>query len=137
MPRTFSGEESRGYPPDAIVEYRHPSMIERYRGLTIVFAILSLALGAYVIKSIVTAKPKPPPPPRPEQSVYIESVPQKGAPPRETSSPQEAPSPRDSASQQDSAPSQIAPPQVAPPQVAPPQVAPPRNAPARKDAPPR
>jgi hypothetical protein len=89
-------------------------MIERYRGLAIVFAILSLALGAYVIKSIVTAKPKPPPPPRPEQSVYIEAVPQKGAPP------QEAPSP-------DSAPSQAAPPQVAPPQ----------NAPVRKGAPPR
>ena len=120
MPRTFSGEESRGYPQGAIEEYRHPSMIERYRGLAIVFAILSLLLGAYVVKSIVTAKPKPPPPPRPEQSVYIEAVPQKGAPP------QEAPSPQDSPSQQDSAPSQIAPPQVAPPQ----------NAPRRKGAPP-
>ena len=120
MPRTFSGEESRGYPKGAIEEYRHPSMIERYRGLAIVFAILSLALGAYVIKSIVTAKPKPPPPPRPEQSVYIEAVPRNGASPRETSSPQEAPSPRDSASQQ----------------VAPSHVTPPQNAPARKVAPP-
>ena len=102
MPRSFSGEESRGYPRGAIQEYRHPSMFERYRGLTIVFAILSLLLGAYVIKSIVTAKPKPPPPPPPEQSVYIEAVPQKGAPP------QVAPPP------QDSAPSQGAPPQETP-----------------------
>jgi Na+-transporting methylmalonyl-CoA/oxaloacetate decarboxylase gamma subunit len=114
MPRTFSGEESRGYPQGAIEEYRHPSMIERYRGLAIVFAILSLLLGAYVVKSIVTAKPKPPPPPRPEQSVYIEAVPQKGAPP------QNAPSAHDSP----------------PSQVAPPQVAPPQNPPARKGAPP-
>jgi hypothetical protein len=114
MPRTFSGEEPRGYARGAIEEYRHPSMIERYRGLATVFAILSLLLGAYVIKSIVTAKPKPPPPPRPEQSVYIEAVPRKGAPPQEAPSPQGSP----------------------PLQVTPPQVAPPQNAPARKGAPP-
>jgi len=115
MPRTFSGEESRGYPKGAIEEYRHPSMFERYRGLSIVFAILFLALTAYVIKSIVTAKPKPPPPPRPEQSVYIEAVP-KGAPPQQAS-PQQDASPR-----QDTQPPQGAPTKL--------------GAPARKGTPP-
>ena len=78
MPRSFRGEESRGYPePGAIREYKARSMIEEYKGLAIVFAILALALAAYFIKSLRAARPAPPPP---AQSVYIEVVPQNAPP---------------------------------------------------------
>ena len=73
MPRSFRGEESRGYPEGAIQEYKARSMLEEYRGLAIVFAILGLALGAYFIKSIRAARPPSPPP---AQSVYIQVIPQ-------------------------------------------------------------
>jgi len=52
-------------------------MIEEYKGLAIVFAILALALAAYFIKSLRAARPAPPPP---AQSVYIEVVPQNAPP---------------------------------------------------------
>jgi hypothetical protein len=77
-PKSFRGELPPGFiEPGAIKEYKSRSMIEEYRGLAIVFAVLALALAAYIIKSIITA-PKPPPPP--VQSVYIEAVPPKAAP---------------------------------------------------------
>ena len=58
MPRSFRGEESNGYPePGAIREYKARSMLEEYRGLAIVFAIIALALAAYFIKSIRAARP--------------------------------------------------------------------------------
>ncbi len=47
-------------------------MLEEYRGLAIVFAIIALALAAYFIKSLRAARP-PSPPPAP--SVYIQVVP--------------------------------------------------------------
>ena len=78
MPRVFRGEEHRGYEPNSISEYRAKSMIEEYRGLAIVFAILAVALAVYFVKSVLAA-PKPAPPP--VQSVYIEAVPQKVRPP--------------------------------------------------------
>jgi hypothetical protein len=75
VPRSFRGEESRGYPePGAIREYKARSMFEEYKGLAVVFAILGLALAAYFIKSLRAARPPSPPP---AQSVYIEVVPQK------------------------------------------------------------
>jgi hypothetical protein len=52
-------------------------MVEEYRGLAILFAILGLALAGYFIKSML-AGPKPPPPP--VQSVYIEAVPAQSKP---------------------------------------------------------
>ncbi len=77
MPRAFRGEESRGYPePGAITEYKAKSMIEEYRGLAIVFAILGLGLAAYFVKSLLAA---PAPAPPPVQSVYVEVVPASGA----------------------------------------------------------
>ena len=76
MPRSFRGEESRGYPePDAIQEYKARSMLQEYKGLAIVFAILALALAAYFIKSL-----RAPRPPTPTQSVYIQVVPQNPPP---------------------------------------------------------
>ena len=72
MPRVFRGEEPRGPGPDALHEYKSRSMIEEYRGLAIVFAIIAFSLAAYFIKSMLAA-PKPAPPP--VQSVYIETVP--------------------------------------------------------------
>ena len=78
MPRTFRGEEPRFPEAGAIEEYKARSMIEEYRGLAIVFAVLGFALAVYFVKSILSApKPTPPPP----QSVYIEVVPQKDPPP--------------------------------------------------------
>ncbi len=74
MPRVFRGEESRGYEPDAITQYKARSMVEEYRGLAIVFAVIALGLAVYFIKSVLSA-PKPAPPP--VQSVYIEPVPAK------------------------------------------------------------
>ncbi len=74
MPRVFRGEESRGYEPDAISQYKARSMVEEYRGLAIVFAIIALALAVYFVKSVLSA-PKPAPPP--VQSVYIEPLPAK------------------------------------------------------------
>jgi hypothetical protein len=75
VPRSFSGEEPRGYPgSDSIKPYKSRTMIEEYKGLAVVFAILFIALAAYFIKSVLAA-PKPQPPPA--QSVYIEMVPQK------------------------------------------------------------
>jgi hypothetical protein len=47
-------------------------MLEEYRGLAIVFAIIALALAAYFIKSLRAARP-PSPPAAP--SVYIQVVP--------------------------------------------------------------
>jgi hypothetical protein len=75
-PKSFRGEEPPGghIEPGAIHEYKARSMIEEYRGLAIVFAILSFALAVYFIKSVLAA-PKPAPPP--VQSVFIEVVPQK------------------------------------------------------------
>lgn len=72
MPRTFRGEEPRFPEAGAIEEYKARSMIEEYRGLAIVFAILFLALAVYFVKSVLAA-PKPQPPPA--QSVYVEMVP--------------------------------------------------------------
>jgi hypothetical protein len=79
-PKSFRGEESPGghIEPGAITEYKSRSMMEEYRGLTIVFGILGLALAAYFIKSVLAGPQRPPPPPPP--SVYIEVVPQKTAP---------------------------------------------------------
>jgi len=72
VPRTFRGEEPRFPEAGALEEYKARSMIEEYRGLAIVFAILFLALAAYFVKSVLAApKPKPPP----TQSVYVEMVP--------------------------------------------------------------
>ncbi len=80
MPRSFRGEESRGYPqPGSIHEYKPRSMLEEYRGLAIVFGILLLALAAYFVKSIYAARPAPAP--APTQSVYIDVVPAKADPP--------------------------------------------------------
>jgi hypothetical protein len=77
-PKSFRGELPPGFiEPGAIKEYKARSMIEEYRGLAIVFAILALGLAAYIVKSILTAPPRPPPP---VQSVYIETVPPKTAP---------------------------------------------------------
>jgi len=47
-------------------------MIEEYRGLAIVFALLALAMAVYFVKSMLSAPRRPPPP---EQSVYIEPIP--------------------------------------------------------------
>ncbi len=74
MPRVFRGEESRGYEPDAITQYKARSMVEEYRGLAIVFAVIAFGLAVYFIKSVLSA-PKPAPPP--VQSVYIEAIPGK------------------------------------------------------------
>jgi hypothetical protein len=52
-------------------------MLEEYKGLAIVFAILALALAAYFIKSLRAARPAPPPP---TQSIYIQVVPQNAPP---------------------------------------------------------
>jgi hypothetical protein len=77
VPRSFRGEESRGYPePGSIGEYKPKSMLEEYRGLAIVFGILFLALAVYFVKSIRAARPTP----TPTQSVYIGVVPQKADP---------------------------------------------------------
>ena len=62
MPRVFRGEESRGYEPDAIHQYKARSMVEEYRGLAIVFAVIALGLAVYFVKSVLSA-PKPAPPP--------------------------------------------------------------------------
>jgi hypothetical protein len=78
-PKSFRGEQPPGFiDQGAIKEYRVRSMTEEYRGLAIVFGILALALAVYIIKSILTA---PTPAPPPVQSVYIETVPPKAAPP--------------------------------------------------------
>jgi hypothetical protein len=76
--RTFRGEEPRYPEPGAIEEYKARSMIEEYRGLAIVFAILFLALVVYFVKSVLAA-PKPQAPPA--QSVYIDVVPRENQPP--------------------------------------------------------
>ncbi len=72
MPRVFRGEEPRGPAPGDLHEYKARSMIEEYRGLAIVFAVLGLALAAYFIKSMLAA---PTPAAPPAESVYIETVP--------------------------------------------------------------
>jgi hypothetical protein len=79
VPRSFRGEQSSGYPDeDSIKPYKARSMIEEYKGLAIVFAILFVAFAVYFVKSVLAA-PKPAPPPA--QSVYIEVVPPKELPP--------------------------------------------------------
>jgi hypothetical protein len=78
FPRTFRGEQTSDAPePRAYQKYEVPSVLAQYRGVSIVFGILALALTAYFIKSLFAAPHKPPPP---AQSVYIEVVPQKGPP---------------------------------------------------------
>ena len=62
-PKSFRGELPPGFiEPGAIKEYKARSMIEEYRVLAIVFAVVALALAVYIIKWIVTAPPRPPPP---------------------------------------------------------------------------
>ncbi|MHB8476147.1 MAG: hypothetical protein ACYDBZ_07670 [Steroidobacteraceae bacterium] len=79
MPRTFRGEESRFPEAGAIEQYQARSMIEEYRGLAIVFAVLFLALAVYFVKSVLAAPtPKPP-----TQSVYVEMVPRDAPPQRQ------------------------------------------------------
>jgi hypothetical protein len=46
-------------------------MIEEYRTLAIVFAVIGVALAAYFLRSMLFAPKKPPPP---VQSVYVEMV---------------------------------------------------------------
>jgi hypothetical protein len=91
VPRVFRGEESRGYPDlSAIQEYKARSMLEEYRGLAIVFAIIALALAAYFIKSLRAARPPSPPP---AQSVYIQVVPQNADPAPPSAPPTAPPAP--------------------------------------------
>jgi hypothetical protein len=78
VPKVFKGEESRGYTPDSIRKYESRSMVQEYRSLAIVFAIIGLALAVYFVKSLLRGPHVPPPPP---QSVYIEVVPRKADPP--------------------------------------------------------
>jgi len=54
-------------------------MVEEYRGLAVVFAILGLALTVFFVKSLLRGPHAPPPPP--PQSVYIDVVPRKADPP--------------------------------------------------------
>jgi hypothetical protein len=54
-------------------------MIQEYRGVAIVFAIIGLGLAVYFVKSMLRGPHVPPPPP--PQSVYIEVVPRKTDPP--------------------------------------------------------
>jgi hypothetical protein len=54
-------------------------MVQEYRGVAIVFAILGLGLAAYFVKSVLRGPHVSPPPP--PQSVYIEMVPRKADPP--------------------------------------------------------
>jgi hypothetical protein len=54
-------------------------MVQEYRGVAIVFAILGLALTLYFVKSLLRGPHVPPAPP--PQSVYIEVVPRNADPP--------------------------------------------------------
>ena len=72
MPRAFRGERPEIPLPADVHQYKARSMVEEYRTLAIVFAIIGLALTAYFIKWVVLAPKKPPPP---AQSVYIEAIP--------------------------------------------------------------
>jgi hypothetical protein len=72
-PRAFRGELPPGYPePGALPRPKIKTMFEEHRALAIVFGILALALGAYIIKSILRAPTHQPPPP---PAVYVEMVP--------------------------------------------------------------
>ena len=76
--RNFRGEESpASVLPNAVNDFKPKTMVEEYRVLAIVFAVLALALTVYFIRSMLRA-PKPAPPP--VQSVYIETLPQKDSP---------------------------------------------------------
>jgi Na+-transporting methylmalonyl-CoA/oxaloacetate decarboxylase gamma subunit len=79
MPRVFRGEQPIGPQPGDIREYKSRSMVQEYRGLAIVFAVLALALAVYFISSMLRA-PSPAPPP--VQSVYIETLPRNGPAPQ-------------------------------------------------------
>ena len=72
-PRVFRGEEAVDLSPtDVLPEYKPPSLLTQHKGVTIVFAILCVALAAYWIKSLRAARNAPPP----VQSVYIDMLPQ-------------------------------------------------------------
>ncbi|MGB6356233.1 MAG: hypothetical protein WBF21_19845 [Steroidobacteraceae bacterium] len=71
MPRAFRGERPEIPLPGDVHQYRGRSVVEEYRPLAIVFAILALALTAYFIKSVLYAPKRPLPP---VQSVYVEAV---------------------------------------------------------------
>jgi hypothetical protein len=62
-------------------------MLQEYKALAIVFAILALALAAYFIKSLRAPRA----PPAPAQSVYIQVVPQNGPPVPQSPPPQSPP----------------------------------------------
>ncbi len=53
MPRAFRGERPEIPLPGDVHQYRGRSVVEEYRPLAIVFAILALALTAYFIKSVL------------------------------------------------------------------------------------
>ena len=72
MPRAFRGERPEIPLPADVHKYKPRTMVEEYRTLAIVFAIIAVLLTAYFIKWVVLAPKKPPPP---VQSVYIETLP--------------------------------------------------------------
>jgi len=79
MPRAFRGERPEIPLPGDVHQYKARSMVEDYRTLAIVFAIIALAFTVYFIKWVILAPKKPPPP---VQSVYIENLPLQPQPAR-------------------------------------------------------
>ena len=59
-PKAFRGELPPDY-PEPLPAYKVQTLLEEYRVLAIVFAVVALALAVYFVKSILTAPPPPPP----------------------------------------------------------------------------
>lgn len=76
----LGGSLSRYVPPGAQYDYKQPSVFERYRILSVVFALLIIALLAFLIMARrheqrhvtgPTAPANPSPPERPADPVYV------------------------------------------------------------------
>jgi hypothetical protein len=83
LPRSFRGEGGIP-PPEALYEYKPPSLLAQHKGLAVIFAILCVAFAAYCFKAPRARQSMPPPPvpakPVPAKPIYVEPIDKDSAP---------------------------------------------------------
>jgi hypothetical protein len=88
LPRSFRGEGGAP-PPEALYEYKPPSLLAQHKGLAVIFAILCVAFAVYCLRVPLPRKSSPagPATPRhekqrtpPAQPIYVEPIDKDSAP---------------------------------------------------------
>ena len=90
LPRSFRGEGGAP-PPEALYDYKPPSLLAQHKGLAVIFAILCVAFAVYCFKVPLPRKSAPPAPAvpgtphqeqrtPPAQPIYVEPIDKDSAP---------------------------------------------------------